>query len=199
MTYREVIKMTRQLKKLTAEDLDCYTELLSGITRRFQQFSYRNLYLYDVQKTLRILNIYREWLLTQPDQDFGKLYEKFWGQSEMDITAVSLLLVPTEHDKKKEIERVNYLLNKIEQMGTSYLLNDVQTNAIGFTLKNKIYAANRDGLEEVFQNSQNENNIEYSSKLQDFLETHHELYPDADTLISFFDDGAEDEDLNTNE
>lgn len=52
--------MTRQLKKLTAEDLDCYTELLSGITRKFQQFSYRKLYLYDIQKTIRILKIYQE-------------------------------------------------------------------------------------------------------------------------------------------
>lgn len=62
-----------------AEDLNCYTELLSGITRKFQQFSYRKLYLYDIQKTIRILKIYQEWLLAQSDQNFSELYDKFLG------------------------------------------------------------------------------------------------------------------------
>lgn len=198
MKHRKRIKMTRQLKKLTAEDLDCYTELLSGITRKFQQFSYRNLYLYDVQKTLHILKIYHEWLLAQSNQEFNELYEEFWRKCEMDITAVSLLLVPTAHNKKQEIDRIDYLLKQIDQMGTSYLLNDVQCNAVGFATQNTIYPANRDGLIQVYQNSQSENNIEYN-KLQDFLNTHSEFYPDADTLISFFADNLENENLDSND
>lgn len=53
----------------------------------------------------------------------------------MDITAVSLLLVPNVHDKKQEIERIDHLLNQINQIGTSYLLNDVQSNAVGSAMK----------------------------------------------------------------
>ena len=105
------------------------------------------------------------------------------GQCEMDITAVSLLLVPNVHDKKQEIERIDHLLN---QIGTSYLLNDVQSNAVGFAMNNAIYPANRAGLEKIYQNSQSENNIEYNHKLQNFLSVHSEPYPDADTLVIFF-------------
>lgn len=105
------------------------------------------------------------------------------GTCEMDITAVFLLLVPNVHDKKQEIERIDHLLN---QIGTSYLLNDVQSNAVGFAMNNAIYPANRAGLEQIYQNSQSENNIEYNHKLQNFLSVHSEPYPDADTLIVFF-------------
>lgn len=67
----------------------------------------------------------------------------------MDITAVSLLLVPNVHDKKQEIERIDHLLNQINQIGTSYLLNDVQSNAVGnavgSAMNNAIYPANRAG------------------------------------------------------
>lgn len=190
--------MTRQLKKLTAEDLDCYTELFSGIAKTFQQFSYHNLYLYDVKKALRILNIYREWLLSQPNQDFTELYNKFWGQCEMNITAISLLLVPAEYGKKCEIARVEHLLERIYQFGTSYLLNDVQSNAIGWAVKSSIYPGNRDGLRMIYQNSQNENHSKYSDKLQDFLNAYPEPYPDANILIDFFEDDQENENLNSN-
>ncbi len=136
------------------------------------------------KKTIRILKIYQEWLLAQSDQNFSELYDKFLGgQCEMDITAVSLLLVPNVHDKKQEIERIDHLLN---QIGTSYLLNDVQSNAVGFAMNNAIYPANRAGLEKIYQNSQSENNIEYNHKLQNFLSVHSEPYPDADTLVIFF-------------
>ena len=63
----------------------------------------------------------------------------------MDITAVSLLLVPNVHDKTQEIERIDHLLNQINQIGTSYLLNDVQSNAVGSAMNNAIYPANRAG------------------------------------------------------
>ncbi|WP_438450417.1 hypothetical protein [Lactobacillus kitasatonis] len=84
--------MTQQFGRLTTEDLDCYRELFSGITKKIQRFCYSNFYIFDVEKTIRILKIYRQWLIAQEDLDFNDLYEKFWDQYEMDITGVSLLL-----------------------------------------------------------------------------------------------------------
>ena len=49
-TQIRVIKMTRQFGRLTAEDLDCYRELFSGITKKIQQFCYSNFYIFDVKK-----------------------------------------------------------------------------------------------------------------------------------------------------
>lgn len=45
-----VIKMTQQFGRLTAEDLDCYRELFSGITKKIQRFCYSNFYIFDVEK-----------------------------------------------------------------------------------------------------------------------------------------------------
>ncbi|MCT7680548.1 hypothetical protein [Lactobacillus crispatus] len=53
--------------------------------------------------------------------------------------------MPNVHDKKQEIERIDHLLNQINQIGTSYLLNDVQSNAVGSAMNNAIYPANRAG------------------------------------------------------
>lgn len=61
--------MTQQFEKLTAEDLDCY--------RKFQQFSYSNFYIFNVRKTIKILEIYYNWLLSQKSENFNKLYYKF--------------------------------------------------------------------------------------------------------------------------
>ena len=47
MKYEQigVIKMTQQFGRLTAEDLDCYRELFSGITKKLQRFCYSNFYI----------------------------------------------------------------------------------------------------------------------------------------------------------
>ena len=92
----------------------------------------------------------------------------------MDITAVSLLLVPNVHDKKQEIERIDHLLNQINQIGTSYFRGAPEIYLNGRKLVN------------LNENSQSENNIEYNHKLQNFLSVHSEPYPDADTLVIFF-------------
>jgi hypothetical protein len=56
-----------------------------------------------VQKVIRILTIYREWLLSQSSLDFDELYHNFWDQYEMNITAVYLLLLPRNHAKDQKL------------------------------------------------------------------------------------------------
>ncbi|AEG40247.1 hypothetical protein [Lactobacillus kefiranofaciens] len=141
--------MTQQFEKLTAEDLDCYRELFSGITRKIQRLGYSNFYIFNVQKTIHILQIYREWLLAQKERNFDKLYQDFWGRREMDITAVSLLLLPRVHDKQQELQEIKEVLTQIDELGTSYIFNDVQSNAIGLPIENQIYPASRQGLQDV--------------------------------------------------
>lgn len=142
--------MTRQFGRLTTEDLDCYRELFSGITKKIQQFCYSNFYIFDVKKTIRILKIYRQWLIAQEDLDFNDLYEKFWDQYERDITGVSLLLLLKGHNKEREIKRIDAWINTINQCGTSYIFNDVQSNAVGFAENNYLYSATRKSLEEIY-------------------------------------------------
>lgn len=190
--------MTQQFEKLTAEDLDCYRELFSGITRKFQRFCYSNFYIFNVQKTIKILKIYREWLLSQESIDFGELYQKFWKQFEMDITAVSLLLLPKGHDKEQEIEHIDRLIKLIDDLGTSYIFNDVQTNSVGFATNNFIYPATRDSLKKVLQRSQKENNIEYCNFIENYLQTYSKPYPDVDQLINFFDSNETNLNINSN-
>ena len=190
--------MTQQFEKLTAEDLDCYRELFSGITRKFQRFCYSNFYIFNVQKTIKILKIYREWLLSQESIDFGELYQKFWKQFEMDITAVSLLLLPKGHDKEQEIEHIDRLIKLIDDLGTSYIFNDVQTNSVGFATNNFIYPATSDSLKKVLQRSQKENNIEYCNFIENYLQTYSKPYPDVDQLINFFDSNETNLNINSN-
>lgn len=178
--------MTQQFKRLTAEDLDCYRELFSGINRKFQQFGYSDLYLFDVKKATHILKIYREWLLSQDNPDFSELYQTFWNLCEMKITAVSLLLLPRRHNKKQEIEHIDQVIAAIDEAGTSFIFNDVQSNAVGFAVKNTIYPALRDSLKEIRISAQEEN-VEYCQKIDAYLASHPEFYPDPDNLVSFFD------------
>ncbi|NRO31006.1 hypothetical protein IMAU30143_01219 [Lactobacillus helveticus] len=92
-----------------------------------------------MQKVIRILTIYRQWLLSQASLDFDELYHNFWNQYEMNITAVSLLLLPRSHSKDQEIARIDATIEMINDLGTSYIFNDVQTNSVGFAVKNTIY------------------------------------------------------------
>lgn len=100
-----------------------------------------------LKKTIRILKIYRQWLIAQEDLDFNDLYEKFWDQYEMDITGVSLLLLPKGHNKEREIKRIDALINTINQCS---IFNDVQSNAVGFVEINYLYPATRKSLEEIY-------------------------------------------------
>lgn len=43
----------------------------------------------------------------------------------MDITGVSLLLLPKSHNVDQEVQRIDALINLIDQFGTSYIFNDV--------------------------------------------------------------------------
>lgn len=180
--------MTQQFARLTAEDLDCYRDLFSGVDRKFQQFGYREFYMYDVQKTIHILKIYREWLLSQESPDFGELYQNFWNFCEMNITAVSLLLLPRGHNKDQEIKHIDCIIKYTEDVGTSYIFNDVQTNSVGFAVKNTIYPALRDSLKKVYLRAQKEENIEYCQKIYSYLIKHPEFYPDPDSLVNFFNE-----------
>ncbi|QFQ68907.1 hypothetical protein LKK75_05005 [Lactobacillus kefiranofaciens subsp. kefiranofaciens] len=67
----------------------------------------------------------------------------------MDITAVSLLLLPRVHDKQQELQEIKEVLTQIDELGTSYIFNDVQSNAIGLPIENQIYPASRQGLQDV--------------------------------------------------
>jgi hypothetical protein len=67
-----------------------------------------------VQKVIRILTIYRQWLLSQASLDFDELYHNFWNQYEMNITAVSLLLLPRSHSKDQEISRIDATLELMQ-------------------------------------------------------------------------------------
>lgn len=44
---------------------------MKALTKRF---GYNYLYIFNVQKVIRILTIYREWLLSQSSLDFDELY-----------------------------------------------------------------------------------------------------------------------------
>lgn len=180
--------MTQQFEKLTAEDLDCYRKLFFGITRKFQQFSYSNFYIFNVRKTIKILEIYYNWLLSQKSENFNKLYYKFWTESDMDITEVSLLLLPIVHNKEKEIQRVANLLIQLNNTNESHIFNDIRTDASGSPVKNTIYPATRTSLEKVYSISKDENNIEYSSSIKKFLSLYSDSKFDPNDLIIFFDD-----------
>lgn len=181
-----------------AEDLDCYRELFSGITKKIQQFCYSNFYIFDVKKTIRILKIYRQWLIAQEDLDFNDLYEKFWDQYERDITGVSLLLLLKGHNKEREIKRIDAWINTINQCGTSYIFNDVQSNAVGFAENNYLYSATRKSLEEIYSRSQKEQNREYCRNIKNYLGVYPEPYPDFDNLVNFFNDNERDVDTDSN-
>lgn len=190
-----VIKMTQQFGRLTAEDLDCYRELFSGITKKIQLFCYSNFYIFDVEKTIRILKNYCQWLIAQENLDFNDLYEKFWDQYEMDITGVSLLLLPKGHNKEREIKRIDALINTINQCS---IFNDVQSNAVGFVEINYLYPATRKSLEEIYSRSQKEQNREYCRNIKNYLKVYPEPYPDFDNLVNFFNDNEKDVDTNSN-
>ncbi len=151
-----------------------------------------------MQKVIRILTIYRQWLLSQASLDFDELYHNFWNQYEMNITAVSLLLLPRSHSKDQEIARINATIEMINDLGTSYIFNDVQTNSVGFAVKNTIYPVLRKSLEELYRYSKERENIEYCKNIKEYLNQHSELYPDADVLADFFDNGSNEEDINLN-
>lgn len=188
--------MTQQFERLTAEDLDCYTELFSGIDRKLRRVGYNHLYIFNVQKVIRILTIYREWLLSQSSLDFDKLYYIFWNQYEMNITAVSLLLLPKSHSKEQEIERVDATIKMVTDLGTSYIFNDVQTNSVGLALKNTIYPVLRKSLKELYRYSQERENVEYCKNIKEYLSLHSELYPDVDVLAEFFGDNSNELNIN---
>lgn len=191
--------MTQQFERLTAEDLDCYRKLFFGITRKFQQFSYSDFYIFNVPKTIRILDIYCEWLLSQENKNFNDLYYKFWTKSDMDITEVSMLLLPIGHDKEQEITRVKRLISELRSIKESYVFNDVRTDSSGLPIKNTIYPATRASLEKVYSISQNENNIEYSTSIKKFFDSYPEPQINPDDLVEFFDDAVNtDLDVNQN-
>lgn len=190
-----VIKMTQQFGRLTAEDLDCYRELFSGITKKIQLFCYSNFYIFDVEKTIRILKNYCQWLIAQENLDFNDLYEKFWDQYEMDITGVSLLLLPKGHNKEREIKRIDALINTINQCS---IFNDVQSNAVCFAENDYLYPATRKSLEEIYSRSQKEQNREYCRNIKNYLEVYPEPYPDFDNLVNFFNDNERDVDTDSN-
>ena len=73
---------------------------MKALTKRF---GYNYLYIFNVQKVIRILTIYCEWLLSQSSLDFDELYHNFWDQYEMNITAVYLLLLPRNHAKDQKL------------------------------------------------------------------------------------------------
>ena len=73
---------------------------MKALTKRF---GYNYLYIFNVQKVIRILTSYREWLLSQSNLDFDELYHNFWDQYEMNITAVYLLLLPRNHSKDQKL------------------------------------------------------------------------------------------------
>ena len=91
-----------------------------------KRFGYNYLYIFNVQKVIRILTIYREWLLSQSSLDFDELYHNFRDQYEMNITAVYLLLLPRSHAKDQEIDRINATIKMINDLGTSYIFNNIQ-------------------------------------------------------------------------
>lgn len=187
--------MTQQFGRLTAEDLDCYRELFSGITKKIQRLCYSNFYIFDVEKTIRILKIYRQWLIAQEDLDFNDLYEKFWDQYEMDITGVSLLLLPKGHNKEREIKRIDALINTINQCS---IFNDIQSNAVCFAENDYLYPATRKSLEEIYSRSQKEQNREYCRNIKNYLEVYPEPYLDFDNLVNFFNDNERDVDTDSN-
>lgn len=86
----------------------------------------------------------------------------------MDITEVSLLLLPIVHNKEKEIQRVANLLIQLNNTNESHIFNDIRTDASGLPVKNTIYPATRTSLEKVYSISKDENNIEYSSSIKNF-------------------------------
>lgn len=187
--------MTQQFGRLTAADLDCYRELFSGITKKIQLFCYSNFYIFDVEKTIRILKNYCQWLIAQENLDFNDLYEKFWDQYEMDITGVSLLLLPKGHNKEREIKRIDALINTINQCS---IFNDVQSNAVCFAENDYLYPATRKSLEEIYSRSQKEQNREYCRNIKNYLEVYPEPYLDFDNLVNFFNDNERDVDTNSN-
>ena len=69
---------------------------MKALTKRF---GYNYLYIFNVQKVIRILTIYREWLLSQSSLDFDELYHNFWDQYEMN----NLLLLPRNHAKDQKL------------------------------------------------------------------------------------------------
>ncbi|NRN71996.1 hypothetical protein [Lactobacillus helveticus] len=86
----------------------------------------------------------------------------------------------------------------INDLGTSYIFNDVQTNSVGFAVKNTIYPVLRKSLEELYRYSKERENIEYCKNIKEYLNQHSELYPNADVLADFFDNGSNEEDINLN-
>ena len=102
----------------------------------------------------------------------------------------------------------------INDLGTSYIFNDVQTNSVGFAVKNTIYPVQKilfilfyvrvwknyivTVREELYRYSKERENIEYCKNIKEYLNQHSELYPDADVLADFFDNGSNEEDINLN-
>lgn len=116
----------------------------------------------------------------------------------MDITGVSLLLLPKSHNVDQEVQRIDALINLIDQFGTSYIFNDVQSNAVGFAEENYLYPMTRNSLEKIYRRSQNEKNREYCRNIHDYLEVYPEPYPDYDDLVTFFDDDERDVNTDSN-
>ncbi|WP_172997060.1 hypothetical protein, partial [Lactobacillus helveticus] len=46
--------------------------------------------------------------------------------------------------------------------------------------------------------SKERENIEYCKNIKEYLNQHSELYPNADVLADFFDNGSNEEDINLN-
>lgn len=61
--------------------------------------------------------------------------------------------MPKGHNKEREIKRIDALIETIDQFSTSYIFNDVQSNAVGFAEKSYFYPATRKSLEEIYQRS----------------------------------------------
>lgn len=45
-------------------------------------------------------------------------------------------------------------------------------------------------MEELYRYSKERENIEYCKNIKEYLNQHSELYPDADVLADFFDNGS---------
>lgn len=94
--------------------------------------------------------------------------------------------------------RIDDVIALIDQFGTSYVFNDVQSNAVGFAEKRYLYPATRESLEEIYHCSVKEENREYCRNIKDYLEVYPEPYPDYDSLVSFFDDNEKDVNADSN-
>ena len=72
--------------------------------------------------------------------------------------------MPKGHNKEREIKRIDALIETIDQFSTSYIFNDVQSNAVGFAEKSYFYP-DLDNLVNFFND--NEKDVSTDSNISD--------------------------------